>query len=164
MSMSGITFTWGYWDEDTNRYGSRIAPRWDWDVVWLSGHPVELTGYWEAGVGLWHNSKTKSGENTFLYAISASPVLQVWPGKFNLDRAAVFFEIGVGPAYLTRTSLGDADLGSHWHFQDIFGVGINFDTEQHVQLIYRYYHYSNAGFKHPNRGLDIHSFGVALLF
>lgn len=164
MNMSGTTFTFGYWDEDNNRRGFRVAPRWDWDVNWLQGWPIELTGYWEAGVGYWRSNKTESGQNGQLYIFSGSPILQIWVGEVDLKRNAVFFEIGVGPAYLSQSSLGKIDLGSHWHFEDKFGVGLNFDTENPVQLIYRYYHYSNAGFKEPNRGLDLHTFGVVWFF
>jgi lipid A 3-O-deacylase len=164
MNMTGMSFTFGYWDEGTNRRGSRVAARWDWGVEWLSGKPITLTGYWEAGPGYWRNTKSKSGENNSLLIMSGSPVLQIWLGEYDLQRTAVFFEVGVGPAYLTETSLGNADLGSHWQFEDKFSLGINFGTERPLQFFYRYYHYSNLGFKEPNRGLDLHTFAFTLFF
>ncbi len=161
---TATTFTFGYWNECTDRHGVRVAPRWDWNVRWLEGRPIELTGYWEAGVGYWRNNKTKSDQNRYLYTLSGSPILQIWLGEYNMQRTAVFFEIGVGPAYLTETSLGDANFGSNWQFEDKFGIGMNLGTENPAQLIYRYYHYSNAGFKPPNRGLDLHTVAFVWFF
>jgi lipid A 3-O-deacylase len=164
LNMTGTTFTFGYWDEDTDRTGVRVAPRWDWGVHWLPNWPIQLTGYWEVGAWFVANNKTRTGQNSHLYIFSGSPILQIWLGPYDMLRNAVFFEIGVGPAYLTENSLGDANLGSHWQFEDKFGVGFNLGTERPAQFIYRYYHYSNAGFKEPNRGLDLHSFAVVWFF
>ncbi len=165
MNMDGMMFNFGYWGEETDRHGFRVAPRWNWDVEWLSDKPVQLTGYWEAGVGYWRNNTTAPGQHSSLYAISGSPMLQIWLGKDVPRYTRVFLELGVGPAYLTQSSLGNAELGSNWQFEDKFGAGLSFqDTKIPFQFIYRYYHYSNAGIWPPNRGLDLHTFGFVCFF
>lgn len=164
LQIDGITFTGGLWGDSTNRRGWRIAPRWDWNVNWLENFPITVTGYWEAGVGNWSAFHHHDGGNDNLWIISASEVFQFWVGPTDKTRNALFFEFGIGPAYLSETELGKRDFGNHWAFEDKFGAGVNFGTERPVQLIYRYYHYSNAGFSMPNNGLDIHSLAFVLFF
>lgn len=167
MQMDGMTFTAGFWGDNTNRRGFRVAPRWNWNVKWLQDFPIAITGYWEAGVGDWNafaGDDPEDNGNENLWIISASPVFQFWVGPVDLTRNALFFELGIGPAYLTENELGEKDLGGYWHFEDKFGLGVNIGTERPLQVIYRYYHYSNAGFELPNNGLDLHTLGVVCFF
>jgi lipid A 3-O-deacylase len=162
--MDGSTFTAGYWGDSTNRHGLRVAGRWDWDVVWLKGFPTELTGYWEGGFGYWRANTRTDDENNHLFITSGSPILQIWVGPVDLKKNAIFFELGIGPAYFSADSLGRKDFGSQWHFEDKFGAGINIATENPLQMIFRYYHYSNAGIILPNEGLDLYTIGVVWFF
>lgn len=164
MQMDGITFTGGTFDHGTNRRGWRIAPRWDWDVEWLKGFPITVTGYWEAGVGDWQAFQDHEDGVDQLWIISGSEVFQFWFGPVDKKRDALFLEFGIGPAYLTNDELGKRDFGSHWNFEDKFGAGVNFGFDRPVQLIYRYYHYSNAGFGPPNNGLDLHTLAFVCFF
>lgn len=164
LYMDGMTFTAGYWGDSTNRHGLRAAGRWDWDVVWLKTFPIELTGYWEGGFGYWMANTSEKNENDHLFITSASPILQIWVGSVDLKRNALFFELGIGPSYFSNNKLGQKDFGGLWHFEDKFGAGVNFATTKPLQLIYRYYHYSNAGVIGPNQGLDLHTLGVVWFF
>lgn len=165
MKMDGISFTYGEWGEDTLRRGFRIAPRWYWDWKWPENNRyIQLTAYGEAGVGNWRAAKTKDKQNSELWIVSGSPMLQFWPGGSTLHQVKPFFELGVGPAYLSDDDMGTKHLGSNWHFEDKFGAGLQFDTDLPVQFLYRYYHYSNAGLSRPNGGLDIHTVAFVVLF
>jgi hypothetical protein len=164
MQMDGMTFTGGVWAQNTHRRGWRIAPRWDWGVNWLQDFPVSITGYWEAGVGDWNAFQGSDNGNEDVWIISGSEIFQFWIGPVDKKRNAFFFEFGIGPGYLTNTGMGNKDFGGHWHFEDKFGAGVNFATDRPVQLIYRYYHYSNLGFVPPNNGLDIHTLAFVCFF
>lgn len=164
LHTDGVTFTAGFWGDNTNRRGWRIAPRWDWNVKWLQDYPITVTGYWEAGVGDWNAFGGDHDGNKELWIISGSEVFQFWIGPVDLKRNALFFEFGIGPAFLTETELGKKDFGGHWHFEDKFGAGVNIGTTHPFQIIYRYYHYSNLGLVQPNNGLDLHTLGIAFLF
>lgn len=164
MQMTGMTFTGGLWGNDTDRRGWRIAPRWDWEVEWLKGFPITVTGYWEAGIGDWRAWQNTDLGNEQVWIVSGSEIFQFWVGPVDKKRNALFFEFGIGPGYLTNTSQGNKDFGGHWQFEDKFGAGVNFATDRPVQLIYRYYHYSNLGFDPPNNGLDIHTLAFVCFF
>lgn len=164
LYMDAATFTVGFWGDYTNRHGLRVAGRWDWDVIWLKGSPFELTGYWEGGFGYWRAGTRSADENSHLFITSASPLLQIWVGPVDLKRNAFFFELGVGPAYFSDNTLGRKDFGNLWHFEDKFGGGINIGTEHPFQMIFRYYHYSNAGVVQPNEGLDLYTFALTWFF
>lgn len=164
MQMDGITFTGGVWGDNTNRRGWRVAPRWDWNVAWLQTWPVTVTGYWEAGIGDWNAFEGDDFGNDQLWIVSGSEIFQFWVGPVDKKRNALFFEFGIGPSYLTNNKLGEKEFGGHWHFEDKFGAGINFGTDRPLQLIYRYYHYSNLGFSAPNNGLDLHTLAFVCFF
>jgi lipid A 3-O-deacylase len=66
-----------------------------------------------------------------------------------------YIAAGVGPAYLTRKQLGDRDLGGHFGFQDLIGLGVRLGKEKKLAFSYAYMHYSNAGIFKPNHGIDI---------
>lgn len=164
LYLDGISFFGGFWDDDTFRRGYRVAGRWNWDVVWLKDWYVSITGYWEAGLGRWYARTTGPHQSSKIWVTSASPMFQFWLGPADLKRNALFFEFGVGPAYLSEDDLGKRDFGSQWHFEDKFGVGINLGTPRPVQFVYRYVHYSNASLVQPNEGLDLHTFGFTWFF
>ncbi len=81
LFMDGMTFTAGYWGNNTNRNGFRVAGRWDWDVVWLPKSPIQFTGYWEGGFGYWQ-SNDDDHDNNHLVVTSASPIFQMWLGPW----------------------------------------------------------------------------------
>jgi lipid A 3-O-deacylase len=164
MQMDGMTFTGGMYGHNTDRRGWRIAPRWDWGVEWLKQSPIRVTGYWEAGLGNWQAFEHHVGGNDSLWIVSGSEIFQFWLGPVNKTRNALFLEFGIGPGYLTSDELGSRDFGGHWQFEDKFGAGVNFGTTRPLQLIYRYYHYSNAGFQPPNNGLDLHTLAFVCFF
>lgn len=164
LNMDALMFTAGVWGDMTLRRGVNLSGRWDWNVHWLPESPIQLTGYWQAGVGYWHASAGDTGNPNHTTIVSASPVLQIWVGEYSLKRNALFFELGIGPAYSTETAVGKRNLASHWHFEDKFGAGINIAADRPFQLIYRYNHYSNASTVMPNQGLDLHTLTFVLFF
>lgn len=157
LNLDAVMFSAGVWSDMTLRRGLNLSGRWDWGVHWLPSSPIQITGYWQAGVGYWHASPGDTGNPNHTTIISASPVVQFWVGEYSLARNALFFELGVGPAYSTETAVGKRNLASHWHFEDKFGAGLNIAGDRPFQIIYRYNHYSNASIVMPNQGLDLHT-------
>jgi len=76
-----------------------------------------------------------------------------------------FFDAGIG---VLATDIGNPDLGTVFEFNGQIGPGINFFWRKNsaVSLQYRFTHYSNAGIKEPNQGVNEHMFyvGVAWYF
>lgn len=105
---------------------------------------VSLDGYWDAGVTRWD-----SGDAT---SLSILPVFQL---RFGQGGGTIpFLEAGIGAAWFSETYLeeADRDLGSALQFEDLIGAGLRFNSGSQTGI--RLYHYSNAGLKAPNQGIN----------
>ncbi|HWK70250.1 MAG TPA: acyloxyacyl hydrolase [Burkholderiaceae bacterium] len=98
----------------------------------------------ELGVSYWD---AENGQPDSMWQFSATPMLRWWPTE-------VFYaEIGVGVTALTRTHFADRDLGSAFQFGNHVGAGVLINDAHRIGV--RYSHFSNAGLKEPNQGLDL---------
>lgn len=68
---------------------------------------------------------------------------------------ATRIEAGIGVAAFSGTRVGDQNLGSSLNFEDRIGAGLKFANGQSVGV--RAIHYSNAGLKQPNDGIESYS-------
>ncbi len=59
---------------------------------------------------------------------------------------------GIGVALFSGTTAGDRELGSAFNFEDRIGAGLKFSGGQRIGV--RALHYSNAGIKQPNDGIE----------
>lgn len=103
---------------------------------------LELTG--ELGAWYW---EAQNGDPDSMWQASATPMLRWWPNEF------FYTEIGVGLTVLSRTHFADKDLGTAFQFGNHIGVGALIGENHRIGL--RYSHFSNAGIKEPNPGLDL---------
>lgn len=132
----------GYHD-DYRRLGLvyETAPLWSHQS---SGEWGRVTLTAELGVAYWD---AQHGHPDSLWQVSATPMLRWWPNEF------FYTEIGVGVNALSRTSFADKRLGSAFQFGNHIGVGALIADAHRIGL--RYSHFSNAGIKKPNDGLDV---------
>lgn len=128
--------------QTTLRVGATDA----WQSEWFVSDSGRLTGYWDVGLTFWD----KGNFDKTRYSISASPVL-VYEFTGN-STYKPFIEAGIGLALFSGTKVGDQDMGSALHFEDRIGAGVRINN-RHVLGI-RAIHYSNAGFKKPNQGIE----------
>ena len=76
----------------------------------------------------------------------------------RLDRGASpwFLEVGIGLSYMNhKLQTPDKQFSSEWNFYDVLGAGYTFGGplgKQEVDV--RLVHFSNAGLKNPNPGLN----------
>ncbi len=113
--------------------------------IWQSDSgTVSLDGYWDVGVTRWDSENATS--------LSITPVFQLRFGQSG--GLTPFIEAGIGAAWFSETELesADRDLGSAFQFEDLIGAGLRFDTGSQAGI--RAYHYSNAGIKEPNQGIN----------
>jgi lipid A 3-O-deacylase len=75
--------------------------------------------------------------------------------EFAGERLRPFIEAGIGVAVFADTQIEDRDLGSMFQFEDRLGVGLRFGRGHTLGL--RAIHYSNAGIKTPNDGVEVYS-------
>lgn len=127
---------------------ARAALAQEWDRSWAESDTGKITGYWDLGYTYWEAGE-KAGAR---HSISFSPVFVY---EFAGSRFKPFLEIGVGVAMFSGTTTGDQTLGSSFNFEDRLGAGMKIDEMQKVGV--RVIHYSNAGIKEPNDGIESYS-------
>lgn len=115
------------------------------NAKWLESKAGYARGYFELSYNRW-----EYGDDD-VNAVSLSPVFQY---VFYSGNAAwyPYIEAGVGVAYLDDYTINDRNLSTNLLFEDRGGVGIRI---QNLDISFRYMHYSNAGLKEPNDGIDI---------
>lgn len=153
-SPSGVSLSYGQ-GQPNNLTGYRLATQWDWGVDWLASTPIKLSGYWDASVARWSTEGNSTGNYTSLWAVGFDPIFRLQLRSLLAAAVSPYLEAGVGPAWLSASHLGERDLGAHWAFQDLVGVGIGFGKKHQFDLSYHYLHYSNAGLWPPNCGIDV---------
>ena len=144
-AVDGISIEAGRSSESTNTF--RLAAQFDFgQTLWQtqSGN-VRLGGYWDAGVRRWSGLDATT--------VGISPVLRLDFGSPN-SAMTPYIEAGIGASYFTRSNFDkeDRDLGSKFQFEDRLGAGVRFADGSQLGL--RIFHYSNAGIKSPNQGIE----------
>lgn len=125
----------------------RIGLSFDWDKKWFESNTGHLTGYWDAAYTYW-----EGGEASGAHSLSFSPVFVY---EFSGFPYTPFIEAGIGLAAFSKTDVGDQRLGSSVNFEDRIGFGLKLPQEQKIGI--RAMHYSNAGLKQPNDGIESYS-------
>lgn len=119
------------------------TPSW-WTHQFGSGWgKLDLNG--ELGGAYWWASGSR--DPSTIWQANAIPMLRWWAN----DR--FYLEAGVGVTLFSRTSFADKRIGSAFQFGDHVGMG--FLLNKNNRLGVRYSHFSNAGIKRPNPGLDL---------
>lgn len=139
----GVSGSYGQSKDNIDIY--RVGVVKDWDVKWLKNATGYVNGYFELSYNYWK----EGGDET--HGLALSPVFQY---AFNPSGSTwyPYVEGGVGVTYIDEYFIGTRNLSSNFQFEDRIGVGFRFNR---LDLSFRYMHYSNAGLKQPNEGIDI---------
>lgn len=116
----------------------------DWDKQWWQGERGYLTGYWDTAYTYWEGSDAASA-----HSLSFSPVFVY---QFHGERVRPFVEVGIGVSLFSSTEVGEQSMGSAFHFEDRIGAGVVLPSGSRLGV--RAMHYSNAGIKQPNDGIE----------
>jgi lipid A 3-O-deacylase len=145
-----ITIKAGVGDSDATMVGTGL--RWDWDF-WRMRRKSELTAHTELMLNEWHAEKPDRSAYRYYTQVVLLPSL-----RMRLDRGASpwFLEVGIGLSWMShKFQTPDKQFGSEWNFYDVLGAGYTFGGprgKQEADL--RLVHFSNAGLKDPNPGLN----------
>ncbi len=131
--------------ESTTTY--RVGAQWDFRRNWFESATGRLSGYWDAGYTYWEGDETSSN-----HSLSLTPVFVY---EFSGRSLKPYVEAGIGIAVFERTRLEDNQLGSAFQFEDRIGAGLRFAGGHELGI--RAIHYSNAGIKKPNDGVESYS-------
>jgi lipid A 3-O-deacylase len=119
-----------------------------WEKRWWVTDTGHVSGYWDAAYTYWEGGDEASGA----HSLSFSPVFAY---EFAGWRYTPYIEVGIGVAFFSKTDVGEQQLGSSFNFEDRIGVGLKLSDSKKVGL--RAIHYSNAGIKDPNEGIESYS-------
>ncbi|MCY1400751.1 Lipid A deacylase PagL precursor [compost metagenome] len=140
-----FTFAVGQTDESTMTY--RVGLQSNWDTSWWQTSVGRVTGYWDGGYTYWDGDETSSN-----HSLSFAPVFVY---EFAGDSIKPYIEAGIGVAAFATTEVEGNDMSTSFQFEDRLGFGLRFAGGQEVGV--RAIHYSNAGIKTPNDGIETYS-------
>ncbi|MFC4656015.1 acyloxyacyl hydrolase [Rheinheimera marina] len=120
--------------------------------------PEQVELWLESSANFWRYGPHNSSDRNLV--VAASPVLRWSLGRvWDLDWQG---EFGIGVSFLDDTYFAGKNVSTHYQFEDRLGLMVW--ISDHESLSLRYLHYSNAGLKHPNPGLDFVSLSYGYYF
>lgn len=119
---------------------------------------TNLDFYLETSVNFWEYGVENNRDTNFVLA--ASPVFLYKTGY--IKKLPIYFEFGIGVSLLDDTTFAGKDVSTHYQFEDRLGLVTKFGVKKQHTAALRYLHYSNAGFKSPNPGLDFISLSYSI--
>lgn len=121
----------------------QVAVREGFNGRWLESSTGALTTYWEASLSRWN----PDGRENWVGALGVA-------ARYEFS-GAPYVEYGLGGAYLSDLHVAkNRRVGSNFQFANRFEVGYRFGRARENELGLAYWHYSNAGIKNPNPGMD----------
>ncbi|KZN38747.1 hypothetical protein N480_13915 [Pseudoalteromonas luteoviolacea S2607] len=116
-----------------------------------------ISVYFESSINFWRFGDSGDYDQNFVLAMS--PVFRYPIATYKNKPLQV--EFGIGVALLEDTQFAGKNVSTHYQFED--RLGLVYDLGQ-ANVALRYIHYSNAGFKSPNPGLDFLSLSYSSKF
>ncbi len=161
--FDAISLTLGTDEDSLEADIYRIGLQNRWARTWFNGGAWNVGGYWDAELAYIDADDTVSGENDDLFDLSLTPVFRLQRDTALSSGVSPFADAGIGAHLLSETSLGDKGYSTAFQFGSLVGFGLGFGKHGQYELGYRFQHISNAGFKKPNDGLNLHMlrFGYA---
>ncbi len=118
---------------------------WGWQYELGAG--LTLTGGWEFNLEWLRWNNPLPGRAKYAYGIGVSPLFRLYYDDL------VYLEGTVG-AHAIINATASGHLGTVFEFGDMGGIG--FRITDNVRVGYRFLHFSNAGIKKPNGGVNLH--------
>lgn len=146
-----VTAAVGFTGEST--WTLRLAAQSDFKRSWWVTDTGQLSGYWDGAYTYWQGDKTVDN-----HSLSLSPVFRY---EFNARAVKPYVEAGIGLAAFSKTRLAKQKLSTALQFEDRIGMGLRF-AQQEVGV--RVIHYSNAGIKRPNDGVENYTVHYRMYF
>ena len=148
----GVSFGYGVSNDDIDIY--RLGVKKDFSSRWFESGTGYLSGFFELSYNRWDD------DNDEINAVAFSPVFAYYFGK-DTDFIRPYVAGGIGAALLDDYRIHNRNLSSHYQFEDRIGLGARMGI---FDVNFSYFHYSNAGLKSPNDGIDIWLFTGAIRF
>lgn len=130
---------------------ARIGAQWNWGRQWWQSNGSYIGGHWDVSLAQWRGNQYRNvpGATQSITDIGVTPVL-----RFQRDDKTGFYgEAGIGMHFLSDLYNNNGrQLSTHFQLGNHLGIGYVFKNNVDVGL--RFQHYSNAGIKNPNSGVN----------
>lgn len=132
---------------------ARVGLVWNWDKRWMEGEDWQVTGFWEAALGVWHGYKPNDNNQT-ISELGVTPVFRLT--RKDGEGVTPYLEGGfLGMHLISPTFIySGRKFGSSFQFGNHLGFGGSFGEHHQFDLGYRFQHMSNADIKQPNQGIN----------
>ena len=133
-----------------------IGGQWHWKRAWVVRDSLVLRGRWELAVGRWRTEDRhgQEGDQNWVTQLSVVPTLRL----SGLRGRGWYGEIGSGPAMLMPVfESRDRSFSTEFNFQSHLAFGYTLGRRAEHDLGLRIEHFSNAGIREPNPGLELAS-------
>lgn len=148
----GLSLGYGVGKKDIDIY--RLGLKKDYTSRWFESQTGYLSGFFELSYNRWeHGGDEVNG-------LALSPVFAYYFGT-DADFVRPYIAGGIGAAFIDDYRIHNRNLSTHFQFEDRIGVGARIGI---FDMNVSYFHYSNAGIKSPNDGIDIWMFTGAIRF
>ncbi len=107
--------------------------------------------YFDASIAHWWISENMP--NHELNIIAVTPILRYYFA--TNPYFSPFFNVGIGPSYLSKTVIDNQQLGMHFAFQDQVGLGATVGKTQALSILFSAFHYSNGSLGAHNSGITV---------
>ena len=134
-------------------HAHRLNLQRDWGRQCTTPNGCKVNGYWELAFSELSAAKNSTYvTNRFAQSTSLSGTARIIK---NIG-VAIYFDIGIGVAYMSKRVIAGRDLGAHLLFEERLGTGFLFDKDKRLELGYRFVHYSNGYLARVNQSLNLH--------
>jgi hypothetical protein len=131
-----------------------VGGEWQWRRSWLIRDSLLLRGRWDFAVGRWRAEADERGDQSWVTQVSAVPTLRL----SGLGARGWYAEIGSGPAMLMPVFQNrDLTFSTEFNFQTHLAIGRTMGPQGEHDMALRIEHFSNAGIREPNPGMEIAS-------
>ena len=132
-----------------------VGWQWHWRRSWLIRDSLLLGGRWDLAGGRWRAELDDEGrDHAWVTQVSAVPTLRLT----GLSERGWYGEIGSGPAMLMPVFRSrDRSFSTEFNFQSHLALGYTLGAEAEHDIGLRIEHFSNAGIRSPNPGMNFAS-------
>ncbi|MFN3566593.1 MAG: acyloxyacyl hydrolase [Burkholderiaceae bacterium] len=142
---------------DTLRLALVAAPA---APLW-SRQTMSLAAFGEVSVARWQVPQPDAADRRRITAVGFTPYLRLRDTRIE----HWFFDFGIGLNTLSDLyETGDRRFSTHFQFSDHLAVGRSFGDEDAFELSWRFVHYSNAGIRRPNPGVNFQMLRIECRF
>lgn len=132
-----------------------VGGQWHWKRAWALRESLILRGRWEIAVGRWRaDLEERRRDESWVTQVSVVPTLRLtgWSGR------GWYGEIGSGPAMLMPVFRSrHRSFSTEFNFQSHLALGYTLGPASQHDVGLRIEHFSNAGIRDPNPGMEIAS-------